>query len=695
MAGPSEESLLGFFLDDWRPSPILNPWNNHSGFYPSSKGNPAKGAMDALAMANLDRLAPLVQVIQAVRERVGARGYNDAPKDEEKAEFIAWLRGELPDEAVTWLDAVAVTDGQEVQMMPIVGSGGNEGVLDYSSLYLRSLVDTLLIERDRSESLLRAALFGRPTTALLERPGGQFDPGTAGGFNTGPGFETKLPPNNPWTFILLVEGALAWVSGLASRQQGAAAGYRLAVSPFTVRHRAAGYGSAGRDDDDPQRTRAEVWTPVWRRPATSAEVSRFIADGRVDVVRKDATVKRAANSLDFADAIASFGVDRGVSSFVRYTLIKRRGDSFIALPSGSLDVHYRREVDLLRDLAPELDVLDRFLGAFPSEQGPPAQLAGLRRAIDDARFDVSARGGATAVTRLFRAIGAMERELARRDPGKEPRLQRPLGNLKERWVTLCDDSTEVRLAAAVASIRATAGAAPLRAYVAPLAPPRYDRFAPAARAVAWVGASLPDRLANVLHRRLLDARAGLAQEVSLPGRDCNPTYGPRAASVDDVAAFLTPSLVDEALLEDLLFGFSWIDFGDHRGREWDDHTSQLPARLPLSRIYALLKLAFLPRGLPMDDGGYAEITADPSIVPLLRAGRLSTAVQTASRQLRVNGLSPRRVVDGRCLDDAQTGRRLAAALLIPVVPVGLKRAALLPPLEKRDADEEKEPTDAI
>lgn len=438
MTGIDRDELVSFLLERWSPSPVFTPWNNASGFYGSTKGQKAKAAIEQIAGSTEPRLESMRQAIKVIRGLVSG---DEAPSDEAKAQFMAQLRCSLPDAALVWLDAVSVVLGDEVKMMPLLGSGGNEGVLDYSGLYLRSLQETVLAEdQGVSRRLLEAALFGDLTNDLLERPGGQFDPGTAGGFNTGPGFETKGLPNNPWSFILLVEGTMVWAGSLASRQQGLATGNPVAVSPFTVRHVSAGYESTGRAEDNPQKVRAEVWMPVWERHSRLSEVERFIAEGRVEVKGRGGAPERARDSLDFADAVGSLGVDRGVTAFVRYALAKRRGDSYIALPAGKLSVRHRVEIDLLRQLDVQLDSLDgQFLRRFKGE-GPPALLTSLRRNLNDARFDVATRGGSDAMVRLVRAIGALERVLAKRDPSKEPKLPRPLGGLGPEWIAACGNS---------------------------------------------------------------------------------------------------------------------------------------------------------------------------------------------------------------------------------------------------------------
>lgn len=677
--GVERDELLEFLLRRWEPSPVLTPWNNASGFYPSSKGNQARDAMDALIASADPRFAPISCVIRQVRQLVHG---DTAPTDEHKARFMGQLRSELPDEAVAWLDAVSVVGSDEVKMMPLLGSGGNEGVLDYSGLYLRSLTDVLLTGGlDESRRLLEAVLFNGATADLLERPAGQFDPGTAGGFNTGPGFETKGLPNNPWAFILLIEGTLTWASGLASRQHGQTSGYPFAASPFTVRHVAAGYGSAGRADDSAAKVRAEVWMPIWQRPSTLREVERLLAEGRSEVSGRNGEARRAVDSLDFADAVGALGVDRGVRGFVRYTLAKRRGDSYIALPAGRLSVDYRTEIDLLRQLDAELDVLDgQFLRRFPGD-GPPALLSSLRRNVSDARFDVAARGGHDAMARLVRALGALERLLAKRDPSKAPSLPRPLGGLGPEWVTACGDSTEVRLAAAIAGLAATGAAGPFRSYVAPVDPQQDWKYLATSRAEAWFGASLPKRLASVLARRLLDAGRGSDRDSSR-----NPTWGPWPVTLDDIGDFLEPGAIDEAALDDLIYGFTWIRHRDADG-VWRRPHDVSP---PVPREYSLLKLLFLPAGLE-HQSERLSLKPPPELVALLLAGRIDDAVAVASRALAARGLRPRRLLRREAID-ADFGARLAAALLIPMFQVDrLSSDALLPTADATS----KEMNDAV
>ena len=575
-------------------------------------------------------------------------------------------RSELSDGVLPWLDAVYALSNEWRAFAPLLGTGANEGSMGYSSVFAQMLVALGFHEAhlaDTAEPLLRQVLFDTPTRGLVLAPAGQFDPGRAGGFNQGPGVEHKDFPVNPWEVILTFEGGLLWSCGfsrsLSARLNGPT-GSRgedaFFASPFTVRARAVGYESSAAKDSEA--ARAEIWAPVWQRPLGLSELRSFIGEGRADVERR-----RATNAIEFAEAVASLGVDRGVSSFVRYSLLKRRGDSYVALPAGRFPVEGRTESDLVRQLDPLLQRLDRFLRRLGDKA--PARYLSARRGIDAAVFALLRHGGAARVKATVGAIGEMERVLAHRNWGADRAdggSLRPLSGLSLDWVMAADDgSSEVRVASALASIGATGPVGTLRANMGPVDPDNPLRWANGRGQVAWTGNSLSQRLAAALRRRMLDA--------SRLGCRSNPLWAALPLHSQDVAAFLAAEL-DDALIEDLLFGFSWV-----RWREGGKSAECLnglrrrwmkqPRERALPREWMLLKLLFLPHPIPGPNGGEIEIRPEPGIIPLLCAGRVGDACALAQRRLGASGI---RVVSSRFPDDLD-GVRLAAALLLPVARV--------------------------
>ena len=410
-----------------------------------------------------------------------------------------------------------------------------------------------------------------------------------------------------------------------------------------------GYSSSSTLDERAPRA-AEVWVPLWGRPVGYPELRGFLAEGRADVGGRN-----AANGVEFAEAIASLGVDRGVDEFVRYSFLKRRGDSNLAVPVGRFPARYRAESDIVRDLHVPLRTLGQFLRAF-GDQGPPARFVVARRAIDDALFEVLRQGGPQRVKALVMAIGRMERLLAQRNRQNKPKLSAPLKGLRPEWFLASDDgSLEVRLAASLISIGGDRKVGPLRGNLASSDPEKPWKWAVGEGQRTWVGNTLCDRMSNVLQRRLVDAER--------LGCEVLPLRGVIGVCTEDVTAFINGE-VDEAVLEDLLFGFSWVDMWHHSAsavladvaRRWRHPIRQRP----VDRTWMALKLLFVPGSLNTPSGSVV-VHPETSIVPLLRAGRVQDAGKIAHRRLFVSGLSPK----GASYPNGRHGPRIAAALLFP------------------------------
>lgn len=576
----------------------------------------------------------------------------DLSRGAAKQELVEACRNRLGPRAVEWLDAaVAVAGDGRLLFPPMLGSGGNEGRLDYTTAFMDRIHEVLLggLSIGDSEELLRNALFTEFASGLVIASVGQHDPGRAGGYNQGTGtsgIEAKDFLINPWNFVLSMEGAAAWVGGAARRHDTRVSS--LLCSPFTVRTSPVGYSSASTLDG--RASRAEVWVPLWERPVGYPELRAFLAEGRADVAGRN-----AANGIEFAEAVAGLGVDRGIEEFVRYSLLKRRGDSYVAVPVGRFPARYRAESDVIRDLHSPLRALDRFLRAF-GDQGPPARFMTARRAIDDALFEVLRQGGPQRVKALVIAIGRMERLLTQRNRQNKPKLSAPLKGLGPEWLLASDDgSLEVRLAASLISITGDRKVGPLRGNLASSDPEKPWKWAVGEGQRTWVGNTLCDRMSNVLQRRLVDAER--------LGCEVLPLRGVIGVCTEDVTAFINGE-VDDAVLEDLLFGFSWVDMWHPSAsavladvaRRWRHPIRQRP----VDRTWMALKLLFVPGSLNTPSGSVV-VRPETSIVPLLRAGRVQDAGKIAHRRLFVSGLSPK----GVSYPNGPHGPRIAAALLFP------------------------------
>ncbi len=571
-----------------------------------------------------------------------------------KETAIRRARNELSDRALAWVDcAVFLNSAGEPLYPPLLGTGGNEGKLDYSNQFHR-LVAEVLITNDqssqaRSRSLLRNALFGEFCSELEEASAGQFDPGRAGGFNQGPEFETKQPPLNPWDYILALEGAVLWASGLARRSLRSRD--TLLTSPFTVSVAPGAVASLAPGEEE--NIRAEIWAPIWPRFATCREVSALFREGRI--MKGWRPVR---NGLDFAEALAALGTDRGLAAFTRYLVAKRRGDSYVALPSGRLPVRDEPATRLLWELDDLLQQLDQFMSRFRDSK--PAALVSLRRRLEDSIFDAVVAPKAEAFAAVLKALGRLERWIGQRDPNREPKLWRPLWGLSSRWLEAAHDgSPEFQLAASLASLGHRSSLGPLRRHwspVTPGSPPRWDQPGPQ---LCWQGATVCERMVNALRWRLQKAQS--IAEDELARQQSAVAFAPPGA----VAAFIS-GRTDLNTLEDLLFGLSLIDWRSVEPSRaavmLESESGAAGEELLLPRSYALLKLFFTPR-LPRNLGIDKEfLPPPPSLLPLLAAGRINDAVELARRHLFAAGLNPVRIA----FPETGGGILLAAALLFPV-----------------------------
>ena len=612
-----EAGLVAFFLERYAPTPILSPWNGGSGFYPKDK----KVGIEAIAASTGERFAVYRKAIEISRAIPGVgeeKGASPAEEDKRRRAIQLACRNQLPDGCVEWLDAaVGISAADERTFAPILGTGGNEGRLDYTNNLMEYLAELLIAPDGKTpvEGLLRNALFGTATAGLQPGAVGQYDPGRAGGFNQGQGVETADIATNPWNFVLTLEGAVAWAAGLYRRQ---GISFRsFLCSPFTVKSTPVGYGSAAAKDADS--ARAEIWAPIWDRRATYGELRALLREGRAAVDGRP-----AQNGLEFAEAACMLGVDRGIAAFMRYNLLKRRGDSYVALPVGRFEVKDRSESDLVRELNGMLDAISWQV------KSPPAEVASLRRQVEEGMYNVLLRG-AEALEDLAASLGKLHRRILL--TGKEVHIP---ASLSRSWVSkLASTSAEARIAAALAGM--------------------WDRNAPgmvehldrANGNFSWTGATVEERMARTLERRVL-----LAEQ---RGLDRNPLGSAYRSSIGDATLFLEGS-VDDERIEELLFAFTLVnwrkdDSGESKG--WED--------VGVWPVYALLKQLFFAEQVETGEGK-KYLMADLGVLAALTAGDVGQAVRIGARRLQNAGILRADMQDPGGFD----GMRMAAALLIPV-----------------------------
>ena len=567
-----------------------------------------------------------------------------------KENIISACRDHLDDQVTEWIDAATLIapDGKAVYP-PILGTGGNDGRFEFSNNFMSCIIGMLLNNTYFSKALLKNAIFDKKTDCLQNITLGQYNPSRTGGFNQGNGIENKDEfKANPWVFILTFEGAIPWGGSVVKSKNMKLKENNIIRSPFTVRSVKVGYSSSS----EQEKSRAEIWAPLWKNPTDYRELRLFFSEGRANIGRDSAT-----NSIEFVEAATSLGIDRGISGFVRYNLLERRGNSYLALPAGIVNVHYKEESDLIREINRPLSWIDSALGG----DDIPPRFISARRKIDEKLFDALLYGGKKSVKSLVSAIGEFEKLVSQSVNGNDPIIKNPITGLSPEWIKLADDgSLEVRIAVAIASIGHTGNVGPIRANISHADPKNSSQWDKGGGQFAWEGNSVYARLSNVLARRMMDAdRLGVK---------LNPLWGAIRISEKDISAFIEGH-IDESLLENLIFGFSWIDWNKKdevyelsKSLFQDEGGWKIPVKHGIvSRSYALLKLLFLPDGITKGDNRIV-VKPEPSVIPLLCANRINDACRIAERRLKTKDFIP----VTSAFPDGKHGVRIAAALLIPL-----------------------------
>jgi CRISPR-associated protein Csx17 len=655
------DGLTKFFREQYKPTPIVAPWGGRSGFYPDDSERTAREALGAINGTTEERFRPFREAICVVRQildRLGIRVKDDVGRRDNKVALMRACANELPDEVLPWLDAVFVLTDDAVKYPPLLGTGGNEGSGSYVSTFSQ-LVVSLLVKR-QTDLAVAAALFASPAPVLADVAVGQFAPGAIDAPNSSVGFDGGGGAN-PWDYLLALEGTLLF-RGAAARRLGTDTGGKAAF-PFTVDPNPVGYESAADGED----VRAELWMPEWQQPTGLGEVAHLFAEGRAQLGRR-----QARSGVDFARAAVTIGVDRGLSAFHRFGIVKRNGLSYFAAHLGRFPVREVPPARLLDQLDPWIAPLRRVIA---DDRSPPRFAAAVRR-LDAAALDLCRYGAdAERLQDVLRAAGRIEGELA-----NAPKLRadfsglHPLAGLSDDWLHACDDgSAEFRLAVSLAFLPGVRNRhRPFRMYVEPVAKVSQSRwmFDDSACGVVWSAADLPSNLAAILGRRLLDTGSG-AESPSEHALWCPPRLRPRLA---DVLAFLDGT-TDDRKLSELLWGLSAVS---RPNREFQFvHPPRSGASRPPTD-YSLLKLVLLdgPASRPTPSGPAAPspIRNEPRVIGLLRAGRLDEAVDVACRRLQASGFPTYLAgpVAGRAKPvsgfphDPERTRRLCAALLFPL-----------------------------
>jgi len=614
------DALVQFFLDEWRPTPVVAPWNGGSGFYPKDN----QEAPNSILASADPRLASFAASLRVGREFIAERAWNERPADEAKLMLISSMRATLPEEALAWLDAAVVLGDERLLFPPLLGTGGNDGRLDFSNNYQQRVVEVV---ESRATPALDSALFGTTITSRFKGTMGQYQPAAS-------------ERTNPWNFVMLIEGAMLFAAA-ATRRFESASPAALAF-PFHARA-AGGLGSVADSDED--ESRDELWLPLWGAPATLRGVRRLFAEGRATVGTGE-RAHTAATALDFARAVTALGVDRGIDSFTRIGFLVRNGLAYYATPLGRFKTGEVQATRLLDDL-------DAWFTRFRSKasgKNTPARVALVRRRMEQAMFESITTG---IVAPVLLELGAAEQALGRSLGFTTKAFLAPVPRLPPTWAAaITDGSVEQRLAAALAARRG------MRGRLVPL-----DRTGKSFGRDDDAGFVFGDRtLVDNLHALLRREDVELQQTTGAPALP----PGPERCSLADIAEFIA-GRTDDALIERWLRALVLVE-GGLAAAQPDD-----PLLPPAS--FALLALVHHRRVADLVLPGTTGVLAAAC------AGDASAATSRAIRRLNASGYP---VPVAALVEPVARTRRIAAALAFPLTR-GQRRvleAMVLPAVER-------------
>lgn len=586
-----------------------------------------------------------------------------------KARLIPTCRAEWRGPHAHWLStAVVLSEDGSTQWPSLLGTGGNDGNLDFTNTAMQMIVKLFEVNsplaeaRAESSELLENSLWGRPSSKLESSAIGQFQPGAAGGANStnGPTGESLV---NPWDFLLLMEGSLLFVPSATRTLDPHVMGGVSA--PFALRSHAAGYSSAGGEKSQ----RGEQWMPLWSQPCTVSELVGLFGEARVQLGRQ--TANRA---IDVVKAIARLGVARGISSFVRYGYLERNGQSTLAVPLGRIEVQHRPEVFLTDDLARWHESLRRRAG----DKNASNRLIHAERQLSESIISALTHDSQPS---LWQSVLLAAVDIERLQATGAAIEAGPVPSLQPEWIRATFDNAvaaECRLALALGSAAAEykngRSVDSVRFNCLPLEGdsrwPKYrqsdKRLLRDPRVVVTGRDSLADSVA-IVERRLVEA--GQRAQRRLP---LNSALG-CSARLADLAAFVEGRLdVDRVFnLARAYMSIDWRRFSPKRHLPPSVNNDDLPPE-----GWMALRLSCLPWPIL----NRSQIPVEPSMIRRLQSGDAAGAVDIAIRRLRGAGLAVP-FASATCSQDA--GLLWAAALAFPISRFSAERCAeiLVPSLK--------------
>lgn len=677
----SKDEMREFFLTKYCPTPIVSPWNGGSGFLDldGSKIDEVENTTDprlsgyAQAVRDAKRIleqhVPEYRKLAAeyspeyaeIKDRLKATDNAELKAKlkskkkaidgkrkalvgaiaDQKSPLMRSLRNEMDDRLVPWFDSMfAVTHQSDTEMGVLLGTYGNDGNFEMSYNFLDCVTEIISDRSGENVESLNGALFG-DDAPMGGMSNAYFYPGGYGGANSSskPDFPSRNFTNR-WDYVLCLEGTILF-AGNVSRRSNA----KKAAFPFTVSQTMAGYGTAA-----DEKTRGEIWIPMWDRPTTYRELKYVFSEGRSHV-----GTRQSATGTDFARALASLGVQRGVGAFQRFGIMERKGQAYMCANIGRYASSSNSST-----VNPFTD-LDAWLSNIRKARNKPKHIDELLRRIDGMMLRFCASGQRRILEDILVAVGHTEQSIAHSSLRGDVE---PLQRLSQDWVINCSDNTpEFRLAVALGSMGDTRTQYHVRHNLEPIMRKKSKlQWASSSPRCVWTKVDTMTNMINVLERRCVDANIAKTQNVPLKAKV--------HARVSDVARLLNDeSSIDYTRLGNLIHPMSMIEYENVNAlppNVWNHNVRQDLKYVPETYVCSKSNIT------PMWKRKEPKIKLETSIIRLLKSGKVEQAAHVARRRLHISGISTAvyssyKGMQTRVQSDVRGySKRLAASLLFPV-----------------------------
>jgi CRISPR-associated protein Csx17 len=661
----SRAELESFLLNDYRPMPVFNPWNNGAGFDPKSANKAAGQTLQRVAATTSARWASARAVLERARAIVAEVDALGVASEARKKKILERLREKYPDEALAWLDAAVVVGRADLDFPRILGSGGNDGHLDFSVNFLQRALDVAGEGKVTGRrELLADALDGGSLGNLQSGVAiGQYSPLGTGGPNATAGFDADSLVN-PWDFVLMIEGAVVFAGALVKRFSATTA---RAAFPFTFTTTAGGFGSASDEED----SRGEMWLPRWTGRASFGAVAHMIRTGRVDVDSsvnsRHPSARAASSAIEAAQATLSRGVANGIAGFDRIVIAQRNGLAFSAVHVDYFDCRPKPLDVAAAALAREADRWVRRV-AGKEKLGGAARRA--LREYYDAVFTYTKHRDIRALQGWLSALGQLDRAVGLAPPEDIAPFSFRDGVAADNVASaLASDPTpEHALAAGWASVGYQKPDFAMRAELSPVewdgSKFRYTRY------------DVKERTLNRVLARACVARFRKASDMESRA----PIAGDPSSrvSLPVVAKYVNGEIPDSSLarVERLLAGYVLVPpIPRFKNVPQPENASEKP---PVA--WSVIKLLFDGFSTRPEDGRLLTLPLDPEVPALLFVNQGKSALERAWRNGQVaasvaSQLADRPIRDVRFAELPEPAR-CVAALLLPIDRGALDTLAL-------------------